>query len=172
MPHRWFCRHGIVLLKQESPVLPHQQTYPAAESKSAWPQADLKCQQFADCGSGNFQVPFKILARGERDAPGSSSPHDRQAVRILAVAAGPLAQFGNVGAGLVVYFSARDRNRVSPGTQHCGAYPRAPGRPKDLGERDGHHDPADNHSDHSARWRRRILRPRSLVLERQRPRIR
>ena len=31
----------------------------------------------------------------------------------------------------------------------------------------GHHDPADHHSDHSAHWRRRILRPRSLVLTKE-----
>ena len=130
MPHRWFCRHGIVLLKQESPVLPHQQTYPAAESKSARAQADLKCQQFTGCGSGNFQVPFKILARGERDAPVVPALHDRQAVRILAVAAGPLAHLRNVGTALVVYFSARNRNRVSPGTQLAPPTPARRGAPK------------------------------------------
>jgi len=52
--------------------------------------------------------------------------------------------------------------RVSPGVVVFLSRPA--GALQDLGGPHGHHDPADHHSDHSAHWRRRILRPRSLVL--------
>jgi hypothetical protein len=54
--------------------------------------------------------------------------------------------------------------RVSPGVVVFLSARRAL---QDLGGLHGHHDPADHHSDHSAHWRRRILRPRSLVLTKE-----
>ena len=73
------CRIGVLqawhrFAQAGSPVLPVSADLSRRQVEVGFATSRLKVPAIRCCGSGNFQVPFKILARGERDAPGSSSP--------------------------------------------------------------------------------------------------